>query len=61
IRLLAAVIFLYASAVDAQSLVDVTLVAPGSSWKYLDNGSNQGSSWKASTFNDGTWEPEMQS
>ncbi len=55
IRLLAAVIFLYASAVDAQSLVDVTLVAPGSSWKYLDNGSNQGSSWKASTFNDGTW------
>ena len=25
------------------------------SWKYLDNGSNQGTNWKSSSFNDGTW------
>jgi hypothetical protein len=31
------------------------LIAAGSSWKYLDNGSNQGSSWTAPSFNDGSW------
>jgi 3',5'-cyclic AMP phosphodiesterase CpdA len=32
-----------------------TLLAFGSEWKYLDNGSNQGTAWRATTFNDGTW------
>ena len=32
-----------------------TLVARGSSWKYLDNGSDQGTAWRAPTFNDGAW------
>ncbi|MGN7824108.1 metallophosphoesterase [Chitinophaga sp. 22536] len=32
-----------------------TLVPFGSTWKYLDNGSNQGSSWRSATFNDGSW------
>ncbi len=32
-----------------------TLVAAGSSWRYLDNGSNQGTAWRASGFNDGAW------
>ncbi|MEZ5001485.1 MAG: metallophosphoesterase [Chitinophagales bacterium] len=27
----------------------------GSSWKYLDNGSNQGTAWRASGFNDASW------
>ena len=27
----------------------------GSSWKYLADGSNQGTAWSASSFNDGTW------
>lgn len=26
-----------------------------SNWKYLDNGSNQGTAWRAATFNDATW------
>lgn len=28
----------------------------GSEWKYLDNGSNQGTAWRASNFNDSQWE-----
>ena len=32
-----------------------TLVAPGSVWKYLDNGSNQGTSWRGVAFNDSSW------
>lgn len=27
----------------------------GSTWKYLDNGSNQGTAWRATAFNDATW------
>ena len=33
----------------------VSLVSPLSSWKYLANGSNQGTAWRASAFNDATW------
>jgi hypothetical protein len=32
------------------------LVAANSSWKYLDNGTNQGTAWRASSFNDATWQ-----
>jgi len=32
-----------------------TLVAFGSIWRYLDNGTNQGTAWRASGFNDSTW------
>jgi len=32
-----------------------TLVAFGSSWKYLDNGTNQGTAWRAATFSDAAW------
>lgn len=32
-----------------------TLITTNSSWKYLDNGSNQGTAWQATSFNDGTW------
>lgn len=32
-----------------------TLVAFGTQWKYLDNGSNQGTAWRASAFNDVSW------
>ena len=27
----------------------------GSNWKYLDNGSNQGTAWRATAFNDASW------
>ncbi len=31
------------------------LVRAGSVWKYLDNGSNQGTAWRAPAFNDSAW------
>jgi hypothetical protein len=33
----------------------VTFVAKGSVWKYLDDGSNQGTLWTSRTFNDSAW------
>ncbi|MFT6864647.1 MAG: hypothetical protein ACJAVK_003215 [Akkermansiaceae bacterium] len=32
-----------------------TYVSNGDNWKYLDNGSNQGTAWRASGFNDASW------
>ncbi|MEX2142291.1 MAG: lamin tail domain-containing protein [Pirellulales bacterium] len=32
-----------------------TLIPRGSTWKYLDNGSNQGTAWRATTFSDASW------
>lgn len=34
---------------------NLTLIATGAVWKYLDNGSDQGSAWTATTFNDSGW------
>jgi hypothetical protein len=34
----------------------VTILVPtGSVWKYLDNGSNQGTAWRVAGFSDGAW------
>jgi hypothetical protein len=33
-----------------------TLIAAGSAWKYLDNGSDQGAAWRAAGFNDSAWQ-----
>jgi len=38
--------------VQAQSTV---LSPAGATWKYLDNGTNQGTAWRAASFNDSTW------
>ena len=32
-----------------------TLIAVNSTWKYLSNGSNQGTAWRATAFSDATW------
>lgn len=32
-----------------------TLVPAGSNWRYLDNGSDQGTAWRALNFNDSAW------
>src|SRR5687767_3058093 len=42
---------LFSFLLDAQT----TLVSYNSSWKYLANGSNQGTAWRATSFNDATW------
>jgi hypothetical protein len=41
--------------VSRSATVDTTLIAFGSSWKYLDNGSNQGTAWRVNGFPDGGW------
>ena len=33
----------------------VTLIAKAATWKYLDDGSNQGAGWTAIAFNDDAW------
>jgi hypothetical protein len=33
------------------------LIALGSTWRYLDNGTDQGTSWSQPTFNDSSWLP----
>ncbi len=42
-------------ALSTSVFAQTTLVARGSAWKYLDNGSNQGAAWMATTFDDSTW------
>jgi hypothetical protein len=36
--------------------VSLVLVPAGAIWKYLDNGSNQGTNWAQTNFNDASWE-----
>lgn len=37
------------------AFAQTTLIPTGSSWKYKDDGSNQGTAWRSSSFNDATW------
>ena len=46
-----AAFFFLATAVCAQGI----LVPRGSVWKYLDNGSDQGTAWQGTNFNDSGW------
>src|SRR5687767_644390 len=32
-----------------------TLIAAGSAWRYLDNGTDQGAAWRGREFNDSGW------
>src|SRR5215211_6216139 len=50
--IIAIISVLFAPAVRA---ADTTLVPTGATWKYLDNGSDQGTVWRATSFNDSTW------
>ena len=43
--------FLFSFLLNAQT----TLIGYNSSWKYLDNGSNQGTAWRSVSFNDASW------
>ncbi len=37
------------------TIIDTALVATGSVWRFIDNGSNQGTAWRAPAFNDSGW------
>lgn len=46
---------LSAFSAPAARAADTTLVPTGAVWRYLDNGSDQGTAWRAPSFNDSTW------
>jgi len=50
----AAVLFISFMAVFAAS-AQTSLISTGAVWKYLDNGSDQGTAWRASAFDDSSW------
>jgi len=54
IRTVAVLSLLAVSGLTTRAATD-TLVGFGSTWKYLDNGSDQGTAWSASGFGDGSW------
>jgi hypothetical protein len=39
----------------ASGQTTTTFVPTGSTWRYLDNGSNQGTAWRVVVFDDSTW------
>lgn len=40
---------------QSTTTVPTSLIALGSSWRYLDNGSNQGTAWRGTSFSDTGW------
>jgi hypothetical protein len=48
----AALFFVFGSPLQAEI---VSLISTGSVWKYLDDGSDQGSGWRGTNYNDGDW------
>ena len=43
------------AAIFTDETTGVTLVERGANWRYLDNGSDQGTAWRALNFNDHAW------
>jgi hypothetical protein len=41
---------------DRETTTPQVLIPAGSIWRYLDDGSNQGTSWRAPDFDDSSWE-----
>ena len=44
-----------AAAEEAEEQSDLSLLDRASTWKYLDNGTDQGTAWKEKDFNDSEW------
>ena len=51
----AAFMIAFLAAATLSALAQTILVPTNSTWKYLDNGTDQGTAWRAAAFNDGTW------
>jgi hypothetical protein len=41
--------------IRSAAAADVTLIPAGAIWKYLDNGTDQGTAWRAAGFDDSSW------
>jgi hypothetical protein len=55
VPLVCALLLISAPASPPVTAQQAVLVAAGSTWRYLDDGSNQGTAWRAPTFNDSAW------
>src|SRR5687767_9725475 len=49
------IVLLHALSLSYNVSAQITIVPFNAQWKYLDNGSNQGTSWRGLSFNDLTW------
>jgi hypothetical protein len=47
--------FLYRVSDGGTELADLKLIPAGATWKYLDDGSDQGTAWRAAAFSDSGW------
>ncbi|MFN3852262.1 MAG: metallophosphoesterase [Spirosomataceae bacterium] len=47
--------FLFSLLFSFSTFAQTYLITSGDSWKYLDNGTNQGTSWRNVSFNDASW------
>jgi hypothetical protein len=54
-RTFALVILILVTLAPAAQAADTILVPTGATWKYLANGTDQGTAWRATSFNDTTW------
>src|SRR5215218_8188324 len=54
-ELLAALFFICFVWAAPALAVETTLVPAGATWKYLDNGSDQNTAWRANSFDDAAW------
>src|SRR5258705_1589825 len=55
VRAMLAILTLAGSVAALSAAVPITLVPTGAIWRYLDDGSNQGTNWITSSFNDTSW------
>jgi hypothetical protein len=51
----AAMLIAFACATSPTLRADTTLIPAGATWKYLDNGSDQGTAWRGTSFSDSAW------
>lgn len=49
------IVFILALLLTVPFVTAQVIIPQGSSWKYLDDGSNQGTSWREVTYNDDSW------
>jgi len=47
--------FLYRVSDGSNDNAELKLIPPGAAWRYLDNGSDQGTAWRAAAFADAGW------
>ena len=47
--------WMFSQMITPKPFTNTTLIPTGSTWTYLDDGSNQGTAWRGTNFNDSAW------